>query len=87
MAVIGVARQRLHMGDELAAAGVMKRRRDRDLDAELVGPVRFALANAFDLGRVQRIDLLAPLVLALVAHPPGERKRLGEYVFQSAARL
>ena len=40
MAVIGVARQRLHVGDELAAAGVMKRRRHGDLDAELVGSMR-----------------------------------------------
>ena len=59
MAVVGVAGQRLHMGDELAALGVVERRGDRDLDAELVGPVRLALADAFDLRRVQRIDLLA----------------------------
>ena len=35
MAVIGVARQRLGVGDELAALGAMERGGERDLDAEL----------------------------------------------------
>ena len=69
MAVVGVARQRLRMGDELSALGVMERRGDADLDAELVRTMRLALADAFDFGRVQRINLLAPLILALLAHP------------------
>ena len=60
------------MGDELAAFGVVERRGDGDLDAELIGPVRFPLADALDLGGVQRIDLLAPLVLALVTHREGQ---------------
>jgi phosphatidylserine/phosphatidylglycerophosphate/cardiolipin synthase-like enzyme len=51
---------------------------DRHLDAELVRPVRFALADAFDFGGVQRIDFSSALVLALMAHPEGERQRLGE---------
>jgi hypothetical protein len=73
------------MGDELAAFGVVERRGDGDLDTELVGSVRFPLADALDLGRMQRIDLLAPLVLALVAHREGQRQRLGEDAFQPHA--
>ena len=73
------------MGDELAAFGVVERRGDGDLDTELVGSVRFPLADALDLGRMQRIDLLAPLVLALVAHREGQRQRPSEDVFQTRA--
>jgi hypothetical protein len=39
VAVVGIARQRLHMGDELATLAATKRRGDRHLDAELVGPM------------------------------------------------
>jgi hypothetical protein len=42
------------------------------LTPELVGPVRLALANAFNLGGVQRIDLPAALAVALMAHAEGE---------------
>ena len=38
VAVIGIAGQRLHMGDELAALGVAEGGGDGDLDAELVRP-------------------------------------------------
>ena len=41
VAVVGVARHRLGVGDELAAFGAMERGGERDLDAELVG--RWAL--------------------------------------------
>ena len=44
-------------------------RGERDLDAELVGPVRLALADALDFGGVQGIDLAPTLMLALLAHP------------------
>ena len=40
--------------------------------------MRLALADAFDLGRVQRVDLAAALVLALLAHPAGQHQRHGE---------
>ena len=53
-----------------------------DLDAEFEGPMRFPLADAFDLGRVQRINLLAALFLALIPHPPGERKRMRKNALQ-----
>ena len=47
------------MGDELAAAAALERGGDGDLDAELIGFVGLALADALHLGRVQGIDLLA----------------------------
>lgn len=47
------------LGFEMAAAGMTKRRGDTDLDAERVGSMRLALADAFDLRSVQRIDLAA----------------------------
>jgi hypothetical protein len=71
VAVIGIARQRFHMGDELAAFGVADGGGDRDLDAELVRPVGLALADAFDLRRVQGVELSAALALTLGAHLGG----------------
>ena len=41
-----------------------------------------ALADAFDLGRVQRIDLPSALMLPLFAHPAGEHQRRGEGALQ-----
>ena len=66
VAVVRVARQRLDVGDELTASRAVQRRRHRRLDAELVGPAR--LADAFDLGRMQRIDLPPALMPPLLAH-------------------
>jgi hypothetical protein len=45
MAIIGVARQAVRRQDE----GYPQSRHDTDLDAKLVGLVRFALADALDL--------------------------------------
>ena len=53
VAIVRVARQRLGVGDELASGRAMQRGGDRHLDAEFVRPMRLALADAFDLGRVQ----------------------------------
>ena len=54
VAVGGVARHRLGVGDELAAFGAMERGGGAvDLDAELIGPKGVALADALDLGRVR----------------------------------
>jgi hypothetical protein len=52
MTVIGIAGQRLDMGNELAAPGVAERGCDGDFDAELVRPMSFALADAFDFRRM-----------------------------------
>jgi hypothetical protein len=95
-AVIRVARQRLGVGDELAAPGAMEGGGERDLDAELVRAMGLALADAFDLGRVQRIDprdrargqaLASPLMLALLAHPAGEHERMGKDALQFGLAL
>ena len=82
MAVVGVAGQRLGVGDELAALGAIERGGERDLDAELVRAMGLALADAFDLGRVQRIDLASALMLALLAHPARQHQRMGEDALQ-----
>jgi hypothetical protein len=37
--------------------------------------MRLAFADAFDLGRVQRINFLASPVLALLAHSPRQHQR------------
>ena len=87
VAVVGVARHRLGVGDELAAFGAMERGGERDLDAELVGPMGLALADALDLGRVQRIDLLSALMLKLLAHAAGEHQRVGEDALQCGVAL
>jgi len=73
----------------------MERRGDGNLDAELVRAMRLALADAFDLGGVQRIDLRPPLVLALLAHPArqhqGEAKdlleRLSPLILRTMSRV
>ena len=87
VAIVGVAGQRLGVGDELAALGAMERGGERDLDAKLVGTMGLALADAFDLGRVQRIDLPSALMLALLAHPAGEHDRMGEGALQFSLAL
>src|SRR5664279_1847010 len=80
VAVIGIARQRFGVQHELAALTAVDRRRDAHLDPELVGLVGFSLADAFDLWRMQRVDLLATLPLTLVANLMGQRQRQGEGV-------
>jgi hypothetical protein len=60
----------MHVGDELAALATLQGGGDAHLDAELVGLVRFALADALDLGSVQAVDLGAALAAFLIAHPP-----------------
>src|SRR3954454_22409577 len=82
VSVIGVARQRLHMGHELPAPAAVERSGYRDLHAELVGLMGLALADALRLRRVQAVDLPAPLTLALILHPAGQRERPGEDALQ-----
>src|SRR5580693_450975 len=57
VAVIRIARERLHMGDEPAAPGATERGCDGDFDAELIGTMGLSLADAFHFRRMQRIDL------------------------------
>src|ERR1700682_5829427 len=78
MPVIGVAGQRFGVQHELASWRSGVGADDRDLDAELVGRARLALADAFDLGRVEGIELPAALALPLGANLLGAGKRAGE---------
>src|ERR1700677_571135 len=65
MAVIGIARRGGDMGDKLPALATIQRCGDGDLHAELIRPMRLAFADAFHLGRVPAVDLVAALALAL----------------------
>ena len=58
MAVVGITGQCLHSDDELASRGARVGDRDGGLYPELVARPRLALGDAFDLGRVQRIELV-----------------------------
>src|SRR5688500_6500852 len=78
MPVIRIAGQRFDMRHELPAPAAPERRRDAHLDAELVGLVGLALADALDLGGVQAVDLAAALALALVLDAPVEGRGPGE---------
>ena len=52
------------------------------LAAELVRRAGLALADALDLGGVQRIDLVAALAVVLEAHPVGQGEQIGETLLQ-----
>src|ERR1700719_1146717 len=82
VAVIGIARQRLHVGDELAALAVLEGGGNADLDAELVGPVRLAFADALHLGSVQAVDLGTALPTLLVAHSQRQAQQRCELRFE-----
>ena len=79
VAVVRIAGQRLRMDSKLAALGVPDVGGDADLDAEFIGLVRLALADAFDLGGVQAVDLGAAPATLLFAHAPGEAEQPGEF--------
>src|SRR5262249_10580029 len=82
MAIVRVAVQRLGMQHELPALGGGSRRRDRDLAAELVGFAGLPFADAFDLGRVQRIDLRPALALLLMAHTQRQIEQWAKAIFE-----
>jgi len=81
--VIRVAGKRGDMGDELAAGGMLHWCRDAHLHTELVGLVRFALANAFDLRRMKRMDLAPALMAVLGQHAARQAQLVGKDLFQS----
>lgn len=66
VAVTGIAGQSLRRQREVAALRALQRGGERDFDAEFVGPVRLALADAFDLRRMQAVDLATALALPLL---------------------
>lgn len=87
MTVEGIAVKRLGVQHELAALGRGDGRGERDLAAELVGHARFALADAFDLGRVQGIDLGSAPAVILVANLDGEIEQRREAGLQRLIAL
>ena len=53
VAVVGRTRLGFDVSDKLTASRAMQGCRDRHFDAELIRPMSFALADAFDLWRVE----------------------------------
>ena len=82
VAIKRIAVQRLGVQHKLAPFGLGNRGRHRDLAAELVRRPGFAFADAFDLGRVQRIDLMTALPVILKAHPYCQREQVGKALFE-----
>jgi hypothetical protein len=78
MAVIGIARQRLGMGNELASLAVLEGGGDADLDAELVRLVCLAFADALHFGRMQAVDLGPALSALLRAEAPRQAQQVSE---------
>ena len=76
MSVVGTSRQRLGVEHKLAAGSAGICGDDRGLDAEFVGRAGFALADAFDLGRVEGIELPPALALLLGTDLLGAREFL-----------
>ncbi len=62
--VIRVSGQRGDVSDELPAGGMLHGGGDAHLDAELVGPVGHAFADALNLWRVQGIDLAVSMAIS-----------------------
>jgi hypothetical protein len=77
MAIVRVAVQSADIGHKLAARSARVGGGHRELAAELIRLVRFAFADAFHLGGVQRVDPRADRALLLIAHAgrQGKRKR------------
>src|SRR5947208_14916715 len=87
VAVIWIAGQRLHVGNELAALAVLEGGGNADLDAELVRPMGLAFADAFDFRCMQGIDLRPALTLLLLAHAACQQQQPGERRFEPALAL
>jgi hypothetical protein len=79
MSVVGIARQHLGVEHKLDAGSAGIGGDDRGFDTELVGRAGFALADAFDLGRVEGIELPPALALLLGADLLGARERPFQY--------
>jgi hypothetical protein len=78
VAIKGVAMQCLGVQHKLAAFGLGGRGRHRHLAAELIRRPGFPLADAFDLRRVQRINLGAALPVILETHPHRQGEQVGK---------
>jgi hypothetical protein len=78
VAIKGIAVQGLGVQHKLAPFGLGDRGRHRDLAAELVRRPGLPLADAFDLWRVQRVDLGAALPVILKTHPHRQGEQVGK---------
>lgn len=66
------------MGDELTSLAAMNRGGDADLGPELIGLVCLALADAFDLGGAQAVDLGTALAAILPVDAASQMQRPGK---------
>ena len=82
MAIVRPPRQGLGVDGELPALATVQRCRDGNLDAELIGFVGLALADAFHLGRVQGVNLGQEVALLLRHHPLAQPQRAPEHILQ-----
>ena len=82
VAIKQIAVQGLGVQHKLAAFGFGDRGRHRDLATKLVGRPCLALADAFDLGGVQRIDLGAALPVILQTHPHRQGEQVGKALLE-----
>jgi hypothetical protein len=73
------------MRHELAALAPVDRGGDADFDPELIGAVGLALADAFDLGGVERINFGSALAAILAMNPAGEMPRPREDALEFGA--
>ena len=80
MAVTRAAGQCGDMGDELAALASVDRGGAADLGPKLIGAVCLALADAFDLGRMEQINFWPALAAVLAMNATGEMQRAGKDV-------
>src|SRR5215470_11359132 len=72
----------LACSNKLTAFRLGGRGRHRDLAAELVRRPGLAFADAFDLGRVQRIDLMTALPVILETYPCCQREQIGKALLE-----
>ena len=82
VAIIRIARQCLGLQYELAARRAGFGGGDRYIDAELIGCAGLALADAFDLRRMEGIEFPAALTLLLRADLGGARQWPSEDLLQ-----
>jgi hypothetical protein len=87
MAVIRIAGQRLHMGDELAALAVLEGGGHADLDAELIRLVGLALADALHFGCMQAVDLGAALPALLLSQPPAKAQQMSKAALEPTVAI
>ena len=87
VAVRRASMEGLGVEHELAAGRDGVGRGDRDLAAKLIRLVGLVFGDALDLGRMQAVELPAPLALLLGADLCGSAQRLGKGLLQGLVAL